>query len=78
VEAQLIAQNQIMVKSVLEKRLIELRHVTKAYQVAGGSFLALKDVDMQVDAGEFVAVVGKSGSGKSTLINMITGIDTPT
>jgi putative ABC transport system ATP-binding protein len=78
VEAQLITQNQIMVKSVMEKRLIELRHVTKAYQVAGGSFLALKDVDMQVDAGEFVAVVGKSGSGKSTLINMITGIDTPT
>ncbi len=33
---------------------------------------------MQVDEGEFVAVVGKSGSGKSTLINMITGIDTPT
>lgn len=77
-EAQLVNQNQIMVKPVMEKRLIELRHVNKAYRVAGGSFLALKDVDMQADAGEFVAVVGKSGSGKSTLINMITGIDTPT
>jgi len=40
--------------------------------------LALSGVDLQVDVGEFIAVVGKSGSGKSTLINMITGIDKPT
>jgi putative ABC transport system ATP-binding protein len=59
-------------------RLIELRSVTKAYDVAAGKFLALKGIEMQVDEGEFVAVVGKSGSGKSTLINMITGIDEPT
>jgi len=58
--------------------LIELRQVTKAYRVAAGTFIALKDVDLKVDPGEFVAVVGKSGSGKSTLINMITGIDRPT
>jgi putative ABC transport system ATP-binding protein len=62
----------------VETKLIELNGVSKAYDVAAGKFLALKNVNMQVGAGEFVAVVGKSGSGKSTLINMITGIDSPT
>jgi putative ABC transport system ATP-binding protein len=58
--------------------LIELHGVSKSYDLGAGKFLALKEIDMQVEAGEFVAVVGKSGSGKSTLINMITGIDSPT
>ncbi len=58
--------------------LIELHRVTKVYKNAAGEFTALKSVDLKVDRGEFVAVVGKSGSGKSTLINMITGIDRPT
>jgi putative ABC transport system ATP-binding protein len=58
--------------------LIELRGVEKIYEGAAGKFTALKGVDLQVDPGEFVAVIGKSGSGKSTLINMITGIDRPT
>jgi len=57
---------------------IELRHVVKAYTSAGTTFFALKDLDLTVRTGEFIAVVGKSGSGKSTLINRITGIDTPT
>ena len=58
--------------------LIELRAVEKAYDTAAGEFLALKGINLTVDPGEFVAVVGKSGSGKSTLSNMITGIDRPT
>jgi putative ABC transport system ATP-binding protein len=60
-----------------EQHLIDLRGVLKTYQTAAGGFTALKNIDMQVDPGEFVAVIGKSGSGKSTLINMITGIDRP-
>jgi putative ABC transport system ATP-binding protein len=62
---------------VRKSRLIELHGVTKAYKIAGSDFMALKGINLAVDEGEFVAIVGKSGSGKSTLINMITGIDTP-
>jgi ABC-type lipoprotein export system ATPase subunit len=58
--------------------LIDLHQVEKTYESAAGSFLALKRVDLQIDRGQFVAIIGKSGSGKSTLINMVTGIDRPT
>lgn len=58
--------------------MIDLRGVKKAYDTPTGPFLALKGIDLCIQAGEFVAVVGKSGSGKSTLINMFTGIDHPT
>jgi ABC-type lipoprotein export system ATPase subunit len=57
--------------------LIELRNVSKNYKTAAGDFPALKGVDLEMKAGEFVSVIGKSGSGKSTLLNMITGIDRP-
>lgn len=58
--------------------LIRMDNITKAYETPNGPFLALKEIDLRIGKGEFVAVVGKSGSGKSTLINMITGIDRPT
>jgi putative ABC transport system ATP-binding protein len=64
--------------ALLTQPMIDLRGITKVYQTDAGPFLALKDVDLQVYPGGFVAVVGKSGSGKSTLINMFTGIDHPT
>ena len=58
--------------------LIELRNVVKNYKTAVGDFPALKGVDLDIQGGEFVSVIGKSGSGKTTLINMIAGIDRPT
>ncbi len=57
--------------------LIEARHVLKTFKTAAGPFTALKEVNLRINRGEFVAVIGKSGSGKSTLLNMLTGIDRP-
>ena len=57
---------------------IEMRDVIKTFKTAAGPFTALKSVNLRVNKGEFVAVIGKSGSGKSTLLNMLTGIDRPT
>ncbi|OGO35122.1 MAG: ABC transporter ATP-binding protein [Chloroflexi bacterium RBG_16_57_11] len=58
--------------------LIDLRQVVKTYTSSAGSFTALRGIDLRIDSGEFVAIVGKSGSGKTTLINVLTGIDRPT
>src|SRR5512136_3201783 len=58
--------------------LIEARSVVKTFKTAAGPFTALKEVNVRVNRGEFVAIIGKSGSGKSTLLNMLTGIDRPT
>jgi putative ABC transport system ATP-binding protein len=58
--------------------LIRLRAVSKCYPVAGGAFQALRAIDLDIHAGEFVAIVGPSGCGKSTLLNMLAGIDRAT
>lgn len=58
--------------------MIDLRDVHKYYKTAVGDYHALNSIDLQIQAGEFVSIIGKSGSGKSTLLNMITGIDRPT
>jgi ABC-type lipoprotein export system ATPase subunit len=58
--------------------VVSLRSVVKVYESPAGPYTALKGVDLEINAGEFAAVIGKSGSGKSTLINMVTGIDRPT
>jgi ABC-type lipoprotein export system ATPase subunit len=57
--------------------IIDIRSVHKFYKSAAGDYHALKGIDLQVKAGEFVSIIGKSGSGKSTLLNMMSGIDRP-
>ena len=60
-----------------ERPIIDIRSVNKFYKTAVGDYHALSNVDLQIQAGEFVSIIGKSGSGKTTLLNMITGIDRP-
>jgi ABC-type lipoprotein export system ATPase subunit len=60
------------------KALIHLDGLSKSYYSEAGEFPALKGIDLDIQAGEFISIVGKSGSGKTTLINMIAGIDRPT
>ncbi|MCZ2121248.1 MAG: ABC transporter ATP-binding protein [Anaerolineales bacterium] len=55
--------------------IIELRDVNKIYSTAAGDFVALKNINLEIEAGEFLGVVGKSGAGKSTLLNMLNGVD---
>jgi len=57
--------------------MISLHQVSKTYETPAGTFSALRNIDLAIEPGQFVGVVGKSGSGKSTLLNMVAGIDRP-
>ena len=57
--------------------IVQIRNLSKAYQRGGQVVPVLTDINLDVDRGEFVALMGPSGSGKSTLLNLIAGIDKP-
>jgi putative ABC transport system ATP-binding protein len=58
--------------------LLRVEGVSKVYKVGGGSVTALRNVNLRVGEGEFIAIRGRSGAGKTTLLNIIAGLDDPT
>ena len=57
--------------------MLKIRNLNKKYFTVDGEIIALDNVSLQVNRGEYIAIVGKSGSGKTTLLNMIGGLDIP-
>ena len=58
--------------------LIELKNITKSYPVGDSELKILKGIDLQIEEGDFVAIMGPSGSGKSTCMNILGCLDVPT
>src|SRR5476649_706683 len=58
--------------------MLSLQHISKYYQVGGNKNFVLNDINLEVDQGEFISIMGPSGSGKSTLLNVIGMLDEPT
>ncbi|WP_374385243.1 ABC transporter ATP-binding protein [Dongia sp.] len=76
------AQNPLALAAVpnlsTHRPAVEIAHVAKSFALKGRQVNALADIDLDVQPGEFLAIVGASGCGKSTLLRLILGLETPT
>jgi len=62
----------------MEKALLDLTRLGMRFPTPDGEFIALKNVDLQINKGEFVSLIGHSGCGKSTVLNLVAGLHMPT
>ncbi|MBI2225527.1 MAG: ABC transporter ATP-binding protein, partial [Betaproteobacteria bacterium] len=60
------------------EKFVSVEHVSMTFNTKLGSFMALKDINLTIAEGEFVALIGHSGCGKSTLLNLVAGLLQPT
>jgi putative ABC transport system ATP-binding protein len=70
--------DQVGLKVDAISQVIELKDIQKNYRIGESDFAVLKGIDLKVEEGEFIALMGPSGSGKSTLLNIIGCLDRPT
>lgn len=61
----------------MQTQFLDIRGVSKVYETAKGPFTVLKDIDLSVNEGEFICLIGHSGCGKTTLLNMVSGFSAP-
>jgi putative ABC transport system ATP-binding protein len=76
--ATMVGTGRARVEADVREPVIELVGVEKTYRMGRVDYLALRGVDLEIGAGELVAIVGPSGSGKTTILNLVAGIDRPT
>jgi putative ABC transport system ATP-binding protein len=76
--ATLLSTGPVVAEPAVREPVIELARVEKTYRMGRVDYPALRGVDLEIGAGELVAIVGPSGSGKTTILNLVSGIDRPT
>ena len=62
----------------MSKPLLDLTQLGMRFPTPNGEFIALKNVNLQINKGEFVSLIGHSGCGKSTVLNLVAGLHLPT